>query len=260
MFDKARKKIQFLSDDEKGAVLSLALIFFAVGVVLIVPLLSFMASGYTTTDRVYDEKASELYAADAGIREAIWNLNYNYYSLPQSESEGPFPVTLNINNKEVDANISFVSKNSNADNTKCAIYYKIESNTDGVDTNSTRITSYAVIPFSIDNLIFKYALASGSGITFNKESMVIKGPLAYKTGSLSKENDKEYVFYDSDGDGEKEDLPESKPDLEFPPPMDYLAFANGFKTRAKAGGVYVGDKIASSGEELGPIYIDGNNH
>ena len=50
------------SPGQKGAALALALILFAMGTLMIAPLLSLMASGFKTTDQVYDPKAYELYA------------------------------------------------------------------------------------------------------------------------------------------------------------------------------------------------------
>jgi hypothetical protein len=62
---------------QKGMVLALVLIMFLVGSSLCVILLQSAVSG-TVTGQVYENKAAELYAADAGIEDARWIIKYDY--------------------------------------------------------------------------------------------------------------------------------------------------------------------------------------
>jgi hypothetical protein len=58
---------------EKGQAFILVLILLAFGIVIMTALLGFIGTG-AKTGTVYDKKAAELYAADAGIQDAIWQI------------------------------------------------------------------------------------------------------------------------------------------------------------------------------------------
>ena len=62
---------------QKGSVLALVLVMFLVGSSLCVILLQSSVSGMVT-GKVYENKAAELYAADAGIEDARWIIKYDY--------------------------------------------------------------------------------------------------------------------------------------------------------------------------------------
>ena len=83
MIGKRKKQSQ------AGQALVLVLVLLALGSVIVTSLLGFIAVG-SKTGTVYDKKNAELYAADAGIQDAIWqirnqqlgtttNNNYNRY-------------------------------------------------------------------------------------------------------------------------------------------------------------------------------------
>ena len=57
--------------DESGKILILVLVLLVVGGLLLTPLLGLMSTGLAS-GQVYEKKAAELYAADAGVEEAIW--------------------------------------------------------------------------------------------------------------------------------------------------------------------------------------------
>jgi len=58
---------------EEGKVLVLVLVMLVVGGLVLAPLLGLGSTGLAA-GRVYERKASELYAADAGVEDAIWKL------------------------------------------------------------------------------------------------------------------------------------------------------------------------------------------
>jgi hypothetical protein len=62
---------------QKGSILALVLIMFLLGSSLCVILLQSSVSGMLT-GQVYENKAAELYAADAGIEDARWIIKYDY--------------------------------------------------------------------------------------------------------------------------------------------------------------------------------------
>jgi hypothetical protein len=62
--------------EEKGQVFLLALVMLLVGGLVLTPLLNYMGTGLISGE-AYEKKTDELYAADAGIEDAIWQMN-NY--------------------------------------------------------------------------------------------------------------------------------------------------------------------------------------
>ena len=62
-------------EDEKGQALPLALIALGVGAVLITPFLESVSTNLLAS-RKYTESMVEQYAADAGIEDVIWRINY----------------------------------------------------------------------------------------------------------------------------------------------------------------------------------------
>ncbi len=64
------------SVNEKGQALILVLILLLVGALIITPLLSYMGTGLKT-GQVYEKKTDGLYAADAGVEDALWRIKYS---------------------------------------------------------------------------------------------------------------------------------------------------------------------------------------
>ena len=59
--------------EESGKILILVLVLLVVGGLLLGPLLGLMSTGLAS-GQVYEKKASELYAADTGVEEALWHI------------------------------------------------------------------------------------------------------------------------------------------------------------------------------------------
>ncbi len=64
--------------DESGQALLLVIFLIVAGSVLVAPLLSFAATGLNSSRLVFDKKTSELYAADAGVEHARWQVKYGH--------------------------------------------------------------------------------------------------------------------------------------------------------------------------------------
>lgn len=79
---------------EKGMAMVMALIALALGMLLIVPTLSYVSTGVKAAS-VYKGVTSELYAADAGVEYALWSLNKG---LPVNSpiTVGGIPVTITV--------------------------------------------------------------------------------------------------------------------------------------------------------------------
>jgi len=69
--------------EEKGNVLILALVLLVVGGLILGPLLGLMGTGLVA-GQVYEKKTAELYAADAGVEDAIWKIMNEVEELPYS--------------------------------------------------------------------------------------------------------------------------------------------------------------------------------
>ncbi|MFC2021122.1 hypothetical protein ACFLU1_04975 [Chloroflexota bacterium] len=106
---------------QKGQVLALVLILLFLGSTLIVTLLSFATTG-AKSGLVYVKKTDELYAADAGIEDAIWQIKYDYldtfltnpaYSPYDFSTKWTYSASDNVNAKEVNIAIenTWVPKN-----------------------------------------------------------------------------------------------------------------------------------------------------
>jgi len=87
---------------ESGQILPIALVLMVLGGLLIVPTLRLMTTSLNT-NRYVERNNVELYAADAGIEQIIWNLRHNQYD-PQLNpdgftvlQDGDDPVTLEFN-------------------------------------------------------------------------------------------------------------------------------------------------------------------
>lgn len=77
-----------LSRDEKGAALILALLLLLIGGLISAALLGYMGSGILVGE-VHERRTAELYAADAGVEDAIWWIYH------QDEWEGDWPCNAN---------------------------------------------------------------------------------------------------------------------------------------------------------------------
>jgi len=77
-----------IKSEEKGAVFLLALILLAVGSIILVPLLSYMSTGLVAT-KIFGDETKALYAADAGVEDAIWRLTNDVPELPDPNREPP---------------------------------------------------------------------------------------------------------------------------------------------------------------------------
>jgi hypothetical protein len=89
---------------ESGQAFIMVLILLLVGMLIIAPLLAFMSTGLISAQAIND-KTDEVYAADAGIEDAIYRILNNDPLLPQVVGI-PWPYGIDtLNNKSVDVEI-----------------------------------------------------------------------------------------------------------------------------------------------------------
>jgi len=121
-----------LLSSEAGYVLPLALILLVFGGLLVVPMLSLMATALNT-NLVVEENDLELYSADAGIENVMWHiLHDDDFTIPSEGAEYSFPQ-FEINGDTVDTSIK---KNAGE------YGYRITSTATSDDGESTTVESY----------------------------------------------------------------------------------------------------------------------
>ena len=139
MRGEARKiDVKRLIRDEKGQALVMVLILLLIGGLISGPLLSYMGTGLNTGE-VYERRTVELYAADAGVEDAVWKIQNKDGYLPCSPSSPPRNYTItDVNGKSVAVNIT-----SEYSVDEITFTYRVVSTSTG-DGSGTEIEAYIV--------------------------------------------------------------------------------------------------------------------
>ena len=101
--------VKRLVRDEKGASLVLVLILLLISGLIIGPLLSYMGTGLIT-GQVYEMRTNELYAADAGVEDAIWKIQNQVpevAGLTQCYPNWSYNIT-DVNGKRLQISIEYI--------------------------------------------------------------------------------------------------------------------------------------------------------
>ena len=110
------RTLNLMAARRRGMIFPFVLIFLVLGALLLVPLLSYMTTGLRI-NRVYDDKTSVIYAADAGVEDAKWKIQWGKLAgYSPYEFNSPFSYTIsegaeigeNINKYPVDVIIKNV--------------------------------------------------------------------------------------------------------------------------------------------------------
>ena len=228
--------------DEKGASLVLVLILLLISGLIIGPLLSYMGTGLITGE-VYETRTAELYAADAGVEDAIWKIQNNVGQLPCSPGHSWSYTITDVNGKSMEISIEYLDGGT----------YKITSiaaTDDGGGTaaiTGTQIDAY-VTPVSnnytglLDNVI-----TSQNEIDYPPFPDISypegHGPVDYY-GGLWPTPDDLAQFYWPDVENETHYDGDTEIDLEG--------------NSCPPGPIYINDEENNSWPSgLGPLYIDG---
>ena len=237
--ERARSEMKNLVRDEKGAALILALILLLIGGLISAALLNHMGSGILAGE-VHERRTAELYAADAGVEDAIWKIQHGETSVCPGDPYWSYNIT-DVNGKELQISIAYLSDEGTYKITSIAI-------TDGDGGGGiASIDSATAIEAYIEAIAFDLlggALVSMSNIDFSKDC-VVTGDVYYAgeiTGS-------EYTHTE----GEEIQVPLSA----FPTQEQNEAFAQEFRDEALLGGIQAGMTIDSD-TTLGPKYIAGD--
>jgi len=163
--------------DEKGAALALALVLLVVGGLILAPLLGLMSTGLVS-GQIYERKTDELYAADAGVEDAISRIQRN--DLTFDASNYSYLEPLSVNGKRVDVIVYRYDWDWTCGEN---ITYDILSTATSEDGSSTTIESHIEGEVAVRNLLDNaitsledVELGSGSSVYGNVQYGVdIKG-------------------------------------------------------------------------------------
>jgi Flp pilus assembly pilin Flp len=129
--------VKRLIRDEKGAAMELVLILLLVSGLIAAPLLSHMGSGVINSG-VYETRTAELYAADAGVEDALWRIQHGDLSL--CPGNPPYDYSIpDVNGKSVNITVTSVNDFQGVGNLTGT--YRIESTATG-DDSGTGIDAY----------------------------------------------------------------------------------------------------------------------
>jgi len=178
---KARlfRLLKYPASNENGAAMILALIMVAAGFLLIIPLLGFVGSAYKTTAMVYDQKAYELYAAEAGVQDALWRIQNNI-DLPAGIGNELTGSPGDINGKDVQYTIKKMDPAlfEDPEGFKVKEAYRITST-----AANTSITTDTLVLEPVN-------IFTRKAITCNKieadNGVIISGPISYSDGVKDK--------------------------------------------------------------------------
>ena len=175
--------VKRLIRDEKGQTMIMALVLLVVGGLIMTPLLAYMSTGLITGE-VYERKTAELYAADAGVEDACWQLKQTD---PVSDKVPTTPgqslnYSLNspVNNKEIEVTIDMISGTAGGG------IYKVTSTATSAGGSNTTIESYVqTMP-----LFWNNAITSTADVTLQPNSEVYGDVM----GNLTKEGEGGTVY------------------------------------------------------------------
>lgn len=234
--------------DEKGNVFILILILLIVGGLILTPLLGLMSTGLVS-GMVYERKTSELYAADAGVEDAIWRITHNQTGSSRCyPAEGDDPWFINGKIVRV-----CIDRGEDLDPTCHTEYrYQILSNATSSDGSTT--TVHAVLKSTSLNYsdLTGNAITSGGDVTIlpsGTNTSEIQGDISLPPGSVMNP-----AFWEEDGYPGGEVKRET---LVWPELDDLREF---YLQDVEDGTHYYADtEIDLEGEdlELGPLYVEG---
>jgi|GEM_PF-595298 len=179
--------------DEQGKVLILVLVLLVVGGLVLTPLLGLMSTGLVA-GQVYEKKTAELYAADAGVEDAIWKIQNRKADFDEN-GHYSYPEPLIINGKNVDV----VVYRYDWDPTPCGenLTYQILSTATGAAGSDTTI--HAVLQSTSLNYsdLTGSAITSGGNVTIlpqGTNSSQIQGDISLPPGGVM-----DPAFWEEDG-------------------------------------------------------------
>lgn len=244
--------------DEKGQVMVLALVLLLIGGLIAAPLLSFTGTGLLTGE-VYETRTAELYAADAGVVDAVWKISSGEVVLCPGDPHYEYTIS-DINGKTVDIAITSIDGYEGSANLTGT--YQILSTATGEDSG-TEIEVYLDGASRYDD----YSGLMDHIITINEDLTEAEIEALYKelskidltcpTGCSETCCLTIYDYYDPVEECEGCGVVYNYPDPKWPSPE---VLGSWYLEDVEHATHYSGDMsvdLAGLDDEIGPLYIDG---
>ena len=162
-----------LVGDEKGAAMVLVLILLLVGGLIAAPLLAHMGTGLVAGE-IYEKRTAELYAADAGVEDALWRIQNNVGQLPCNPSmTWSYNITdadgrvAEVNDKSVEVTITYVDSQT----------FRVLSTATG-DETGTQIEAYVTAESADFSGFLDNAITSSGGVTIRGNKSNVSGNIS----------------------------------------------------------------------------------
>ena len=163
-----------LARSEEGYALLMVLILLLVSGLIIAPLMGYMGTGLKA-GQIHENRMDELYAADAGVEDAIWKIKTSATELPEA-GDDPWEYSItDVNGKQVNTAIEFMDDRM----------YKITSTATNGTSSSTTVEAY-VGSLSFSFLLEKTITSLGD-ITI-QPGTTVEGDIQYN-GELDNKGD-----------------------------------------------------------------------
>jgi hypothetical protein len=150
--------------NEKGNVLIMVLVLLVVGGLILAPLLGLMGTG-VMAGQVYEKNTHELYAADAGVEDAVWKIENDV--LDSYPYEYPEPLLIN------DKSLNITVFREDLDPT-CGekLEYEIISTATSEGGSSTTVDAHLSVSYMDLSAFLDNAIVSNNTITIKWDTVV----------------------------------------------------------------------------------------
>jgi hypothetical protein len=128
------KSVKRLIRDEKGQAMAMVLFLILVGGLIVGSLLSYVGTGLFN-GRVYERRTAELYAADAGVEDAVWKIQHGEVALCPGDPTHSYDIA-DVNGKSVEVTITSVYGVGNV-----TLTYHVISTATG-NSSATQVDAY----------------------------------------------------------------------------------------------------------------------
>lgn len=167
--------IKKLIKGEKGASLAIALIFLAIGAIMLPPLLMLIGSGLQQGTAI-EERTAGIYDSDAGVEWAINLIKTGGVGLPNEQDSSRTYILSDLNGSTVEVTLTYHGKG----------YYTVDSK---ASLNGKSITTQATLKYQLSGgSVFDNAITALDGnIILNNNAAVLNGNII-ANGNITLEN------------------------------------------------------------------------
>ena len=252
--------VKRLIRDEKGAALVLTLVLLLIGGLIIAPLLGYMGTGLIAGE-VHEKRMDELYAADAGVEDAIWKIQNpgaveDWPPVPCGDLpwEEPFQYSISVNGGSVEVSIEYLGEDT----------YRVTSTVSGAGDSGTTVESYVYYGSEWRHMLDYGIIALDGNISITGTSELDSYPESNKTNIYAHGNisidPNSWVYGNATATGSiNRPARVTGTAIEYHEPITFvLPNLDAYLAEANKGQLIDGDLNVESSRTLGPARITGN--